>query len=58
MMVDNLEDWSLYLHKKGITIRRSYLHTHEQNGLIERKQRHLIENGLSLLTHASMPLKF
>jgi hypothetical protein len=33
-------------------------HTHQQNGAVERKYRHIVEVGLSLLSHASMPLKF
>jgi hypothetical protein len=33
-------------------------HTHQQNGAAERKHRHIIEVGLYLLAHASMPLKF
>jgi hypothetical protein len=33
-------------------------HTHQQNGSAERKHRHIVETGLSLLAHASMPLKF
>jgi histone deacetylase 1/2 len=33
-------------------------HAHQQNGLAERKHRHIVEVGLSLLAHAAMPLKF
>jgi hypothetical protein len=33
-------------------------HAHQQNGSAERKHRHIVEVGLSLLAHASMPLKF
>jgi hypothetical protein len=33
-------------------------HTHQQNGSAERKHRHIVEVGLSLLAHASIPLKF
>jgi hypothetical protein len=33
-------------------------HTHQQNGSAERKHHHIIETGLALLAHASMPLKF
>jgi histone deacetylase 1/2 len=33
-------------------------HAHQQNGAAERKHRHIVEVGLSLLAHASMPLKF
>jgi IS30 family transposase len=33
-------------------------HAHQQNGFAERKHRHIVEVGLSLLAQASMPLKF
>jgi hypothetical protein len=33
-------------------------HTHQQNGAVERKHRHIVETGLALLAHAYMPLKF
>jgi histone deacetylase 1/2 len=33
-------------------------HAHQQNGAAERKHRHIVEVGLSLLVHPSMPLKF
>ena len=33
-------------------------HAHQQNGAAERKHRHIVEVGLSLLAHASIPLKF
>jgi hypothetical protein len=33
-------------------------HAYQQNGAVERKHRHIVEVGLSLLDHASMPLKF
>jgi hypothetical protein len=32
--------------------------THQQNGSAERKHRHIVETGLPLLAHTSMPLKF
>ena len=31
-------------------------HTHQQNGTAERKHRHIVETGLTLLAHASVPL--
>jgi hypothetical protein len=33
-------------------------HTHQQNSVVERKHRHIVEIGLSLLATASMPLKY
>jgi hypothetical protein len=33
-------------------------HTHQQNGVAEQKHRHIVDAGLSLLAHASMPLMF
>lgn len=47
-----------YFQKCGITHCISCLHTHQQNGAIERKHRHIVEVGLSLLAHASMPQLF
>jgi hypothetical protein len=42
----------------GIAHRVSYPYTHQQNGSVERKHRHIVETGLALLAHASMPIKF
>jgi histone deacetylase 1/2 len=42
----------------GISHRVSCPHTHQQNGRAERKHRHLVETGLTLLAHASMPFRF
>jgi hypothetical protein len=36
----------------------SYPYTQQQNGIVKRKHRHIVEMGLALLTTASMPLKF
>ena len=33
-------------------------HTHQQIGFIERKHRHIVETGLTLMATASMPLKY
>ena len=32
-------------------------HTHQRNGSAERKHHHIVDMGLSLLSHASMPLR-
>lgn len=43
----------------GISHLVSRLHTRQQNGAAERKRyHHIVEMELSLLTHASVPLKF
>jgi histone deacetylase 1/2 len=47
-----------FFTKIGIVHHVSCPHTHQQNGDAERKHRHIVEVGLSLLAHASMPLKY
>lgn len=47
-----------YLTCNGIIHQHPCPHTHEQNGVAERKHRHIVENGLTLLAQASLPLKF
>lgn len=47
-----------FFKRLGISHLVSCPHSHQQNGSAERKHRHIIEVGLSLLAHASMPLKF
>jgi hypothetical protein len=42
----------------GISHLVSCPHAHQQNGPAERKHRHIVEVGLSLLAYASMPLKY
>jgi histone deacetylase 1/2 len=47
-----------YFLDHGITHYISCPHIHQQNGSAERKHRHIVKTGLSLLAHASMPVKF
>ncbi|CAH9056104.1 unnamed protein product, partial [Cuscuta epithymum] len=47
-----------FLSQKGITHRIICPHTHHQNGVVERKHRTIVEKGLSLLAHSSLPFKF
>lgn len=42
----------------GISCHVSCPDAHQQNGSAERKHRHIVEVGLTLLAHASMPPKF
>jgi transposase InsO family protein len=47
-----------HLSSLGITHRLICPHTHHQNGVVERKHRHIVDLGLTLLTQASMPLTY
>jgi len=47
-----------FFKRLGIAHHVSCPHAHQQNGSAERKHHHIVEVGLSLLTHASMPLKY
>jgi histone deacetylase 1/2 len=47
-----------FFQRVGISHHVSCPHAHQQNGSAERKHRHIVEMGLTLLAHASMPLKF
>jgi transposase InsO family protein len=45
-----------YLSIHGISHYTTAPHTPQQNGMSERRHRHLVETGLTLLTDARMPL--
>jgi hypothetical protein len=47
-----------FFQHMGIHHHVSCPHTHQQNGSAEHKHHHVVEVGLSLLAHATMPLKF
>lgn len=47
-----------HLTSCGIIHRVACPHTHEQNEAAERKIRHIVDTGLTLLAHATLPLKF
>jgi histone deacetylase 1/2 len=47
-----------FFDKLGIMHRVSCPHTHQQNGTAERKHRHIVETGLTLLAHASVPFPY
>lgn len=53
-------NFSLFLHfcLSWVSFTDCLVHTHHQNGVVERKHRHIVELGLSLLSHASLPLSF
>jgi hypothetical protein len=47
-----------YLSSNGISYQQTYRRTHHQNGSVERKIRHIVDFGLALLSHSSLPLRF
>lgn len=47
-----------YFNECGITHRLACPHTHHQNGSVERKHRHVVETGLTLLAQAGLPFQF
>ena len=47
-----------FLQQKGIFHQQTCPHTPEQNGVVERKHRHLVETGLTLLAQSSLPKSF
>lgn len=54
---DEYEKLNSFFKEIGIAHRVSCPHSHQKNGAAERKHRHIVEVGLSLLANASMPLK-
>ena len=47
-----------FFNTLGIHHRITCPHTHQQNGSVERRHRHIVETGLALLSHASVPYKY
>ena len=47
-----------FLATSGISHLTTPPHTPEHNGYSERRHRHIVETGLTLLSHASLPLQF
>lgn len=47
-----------FLASKGISHLTSPPHTPEHNGLAERRHRHIVETGLTLLTKSKLPLQY
>lgn len=46
------------LAAQGIQHRVTCPHTSQQNGIAERKHRHIVETGIALLAHSSLPIRF
>ena len=49
-------DFTAFCSSTGITHQLSCPHTPQQNGIVERKHRHIVECALTLLSHASLPI--
>lgn len=47
-----------FFQRMGISHHVSCPHAHQQNGSAERKHRHIVKIGLTLLAHATMLLEF
>ena len=48
-----------FLTQCGIIVHRnSCRYAHQQNGVVDRKHRHIVENGLTLLAQASLPIHY
>ncbi|KAJ9560019.1 hypothetical protein OSB04_005179 [Centaurea solstitialis] len=47
-----------FLQSNGISHYTTPPHTPEQNGIAERRHRHIVETGLTLLHYSGLPLKF
>ena len=47
-----------FLNQNEIHFRHSCPYTHQQNSLVERKHRRIVELGLTLLAQANLPFKF
>jgi transposase InsO family protein len=50
--------FSNYFQQKGILHQTSYIYTPEQNGISERKKRHILEVTRSLLFQMNIPKRF
>ena len=50
--------FSSHLASFSISHRLICLDTHHQNGVVERKHKHIVDLGLTLVHHASLPLQF
>ena len=52
------KDCLAYLRKQGIVHQKSMVYTPQQNAIVERKHRHLLDTARALKFHASLPNKF
>lgn len=48
----------MMLAKQGVLHRITCLHMSEQNEIVKRKHKHIVEVGLTLLAQADLPIRF
>lgn len=46
------------LENARIVHRKSYPYVHQQIGVVERRHRHIVDNGITLLNQAKLPWSF
>ena len=54
----NYVQFQTFLTKHGIVHRKTCPYTSQQNGLVERKLRHILETSLTLLAHSHLSNKY
>ena len=52
------QQFQTFMSSNGILHQTSYPHTPQQNGIAERKNRHLVETTRTLLLYGNVPLRF
>ena len=55
---ESIEHSLIFLNQNIIIFKHSRPYTYHQNGVVERKHRHIVELGLTLLAQAKLPLNF
>lgn len=50
--------FKIFLQQKGILLRHVCPHTHQQNDIIERKHKHIVETCLAFLAQSQLPFSF
>lgn len=55
---EEYRSFTSFLNQSGIIFKHSCPYTYHQNGLMERKYRHIIELGVTLLAQAKLSFKF
>nr|RVW14389.1 Retrovirus-related Pol polyprotein from transposon TNT 1-94 [Vitis vinifera] len=57
-ILDVLAQFTSFMSHHGILHQSSCAHTPQQNGVAERKNRHLVETARTLLLHSNVPFRF